>query len=197
METKVLAVGALGAGIGALQTPLIREYVDKKYPTWSIESLKGFGKPAALIGMGAGGASLLIGAVGAMKGKDGRQRLGDMPVAAAIDYGITAFVGGVMSGLYPVAETITTSMYRPGVQAAYQSPGIDMNVLKQMSAEVQRLNQENAALRVQTQVPAIMVEPGQVTSKQRRYGFMDGVETAQPLVGRRTEQLRKKFDFMG
>lgn len=237
METKVVAAGAIGAGVGALQTPLIREFVDRKYPVTNIPSLGGFGYPSALIGLIGGGLGLGVGAIGMGKGKDGRQRLADVYVEPAIDYGITALVTGIFSGLYPAvteADCVAKGGYfydgvchkepaavlsmhnQPGVQTATsytykppaiasqayippaitQAPAVDMNVLKQMSAEVQRLHNENAALRAQAQAPAIMVEPGQVTSKQRRYGFMDGVETtAQPI--KRVEQIRKKYDFMG
>ena len=244
METKVVAAGAIGAGAGALQTPLIREFVDRKYPTTNIPALKGFGTPSALIGLISGGLGLSVGAIGMSKGKDGRPRLADVYVEPAIDYGIVALVGGIFSGLYPAvteADCVAKGGYfydgvchktpaaalsmqnQPGVQTATsytykppaiasqsyippantQAPAVDMNVLKQMSAEIQRLsqavqslNQENASLRTHAQVPAIMVEPGQVTSKQRQYGFMEGVETtAQPI--RKVEQIRKKYDFMG
>lgn len=239
MDPKVTAVGAIGAGVGALQTPVIREFVDRKYPTTNIPALKGFGYPSALIGMIGGGTGLAIGAVGLSKGKDGRQRLADIYVEPAIDYGITALISGILSGVFPAvteADCVAKGGYwydgtchktpagtmsmqnQPGVQTATsytykppaiasqsyippantQAPAVDMNVLKQMSAEIQRLNQENAALRAHAQAPAIQVEqviPGPVASRQKRYGFMEGLETAQPL--RRTEQIRKKFDFMG
>jgi hypothetical protein len=242
MEPKVVAAGAIGAGVGALQTPILREYVDRKYPTTNIPSLKGFGTPSALIGMIGGGLGLAVGAIGMSKGKDGRQRLADVYVEPAIDYGVVALISGIFSGLYPAvteADCVAKGGYfydgvchktpaailsmQPGVQAAgsytykppmiasqayispanMQAPAVDMNVLRQMSAEIQRLSgemqrlgQENTMLRTQTPAPAIMVEPGQVTSKQKRYGFMDAVETtAQPL--KRVQQIRKKFDFMG
>lgn len=229
METKVAAAGAIGAGIGALQTPVIREFVDKKYPTTNIPSLGGFGYMSSLLGMIGGGLGLTIGAVGMSKGKDGRQRLADVYVEPAIDYGIAALVTGIFSGLYPAvteADCIakggyfydgvchktpsTTLSMQPGVQTAtsytYKAPLIasqaaDMNVLKQMSAELQRvtgemqrLSQENAALRTQSP-QTLQVLPGPVSGLQDKYGFMAGIETASPL--RATEQLRKKYDFMG
>ena len=242
MDTKI--TGAIGAGVGALQTPLLRQFVDKAYPTTNLPFLKGFGTPSSLVGTVGGGIALAAGAIGTTKGKDGRPRLSENIVVPAIDYGIVALVGGIFSGLYPAvteADCVAkggyfydgvchktpaaalSMQYQPGVQTATsytykppaiasqsyippantQAPAVDMNVLKQMSAEIQRLsqavqslNQENASLRVQAQVPAIMVEPGQVTSKQRKYGFMEGVETsAQPI--RKVEQIRKKYDFMG
>lgn len=242
MDTRI--TGAIGAGVGALQTPVLRQFVDRAYPTTNVPFLKGFGTPSSLVGTVGGGLSLAAGAIGTTKGKDGRPRLSDNIVVPAIDYGIVALVGGIFSGLYPAvteADCVAKGGYfydgvchktpaaalsmqnQPGVQTATsytykppaiasqsyippantQAPAVDMNVLKQMSAEIQRLsqavqslNQENAALRTQAQVPAIMVEPGQVTSKQRKYGFMEGVETsAQPI--RKVEQIRKKYDFMG
>lgn len=229
METKVVAAGAFGAGAGALQTPILREFVDKKYPLTNIPSLKGFGTPSALIGIVGGALGLAVGAVGISRGKDGRQRLADVYVEPAIDYGITALATGILSGLYPAVtqadcaakggffydgachKTASAALsMQPGVQTAtsytYKAPLIasqaaDMNVLKQMSAEIQRLStetqrlsQENAALKMQGP-QTLQVVPGQVTGLQNRYGFMAGTETNQPL--RATEQLRKKYDFMG
>lgn len=242
MDSKVTAAGAIGAGIGALQTPVLREFVDRKYPTTNIPSLKGFGYVSSLAGIIGGGTGLAIGAVGMSKGKDGRQRLADNYIEPAIDYGITALLTGIFSGLYPAvteADCVAKGGYfydgvchktpaatlsmQPGVQTAtsytYKPPaiasqsyippantqGVDMNVLKQMSAEVQRLSQavqslsqENAALRSQAMAPAIevgQVLPGGVHKKQERFGFMTGLETSQPT--RTTERIRKKFDFMG
>lgn len=240
MDPKVTAAGAIGAGIGALQTPLLREYVDRKYPTKNIPGLKGFGYPGTLTGLIAGGSVLTVGAVGMTKGKDGRQRLADTYVEPAIDYGVVALVGSIMSGLYPAvteadcvakggyfyggichktppagatsmqgAPQVQTSSYRP--PASVQQP--DMSVLHQMTAELQRLNQqiqslaqENAQLRAMAQShqaspappPAIEVTqviPGAVKRRQGEYGFM--ADTQQPLVTKRTEMIRKRFDFMG
>ena len=101
METKVLAAGAIGAGVGVAQTFLLRDFVDKKYPLTNVPSLKGFGTPSALAGIIGGGLALAVGAYGASKGKDGRQRLADVYVEPAIDYGAAAFVGGLMSGWKP------------------------------------------------------------------------------------------------
>lgn len=240
MDPKITAAGAIGAGIGALQTPLLREYVDRKYPTTNIPALKGFGYPGTLIGLITGGSALTVGAVGMTKGKDGRPRLQDMYVEPAIDYGVTALVGAAFSGLFPAvteadcvakggyfyngichktpAAGVTSMQGAPQVQtAAYRPPASvqqpDMNVLRQMTAELQRLSgmvqnlgQENAQLKAQIQTqtahpPAIEVSqiiPGAVKVRQERYGFMEpGAEIQQPLVTPRTEQNRKRFDFMG
>lgn len=189
--------GAIGAGIGALQTPLLREFVDRAYPTTNIPSLGGFGTPSSLAGTVGGGLALATGIIGSTKGKDGRQRLSQNVIVPAIDYGIVAIVGGIFSGLYPAvteADCIakggyfyngvcnatpppagTVSMHQPGVQTAYQAPGVDMNVLKQMSSEIQRLSMENQQLRTQT------LPPNTVSSRQAEYGFMD---PRRPLVPR-------------
>lgn len=256
METKVMAAGAIGAGLGVVQTGLLREYVDKKYPLTNIESLKGFGTPSALAGIGLGTLSLIVGAYGASKGKDGRQKLADIYVEPAIDYGATAFVSGIFSGWKPAvteadcaaaatptvptyfyngichktpptgvtsmqgAPQVQTAAYRPPLSPSYnvQTPAVDMNVLRQMSVEIQRLANENNQLRVQAQGPAapaitvLPLEPGTVLSKQTRYGFM-GTETVpgQPTSRARefgfmeegrtpiakVQAMRTKYDFMG
>lgn len=195
MDTKVTVAGAIGAGVGALQTPVLRQFVDKKYPLTNIPSLKGFGTPSALFGLIGGGVGLTVGAVGLSK-KDGRQRLKDEYVEPAIDYGITAIVGGILSGLYPAvteadcvakggywydgachktpaagtvsmqgAPQVQTSAYRS--PASVQQPAVDINLLKQMSAELQRLGNENATLRAEVQ------QLGTVAAKQAQYGFMN------------------------
>lgn len=231
MDPKVTVAGAIGAGAGAVQTPLLRQFVDKKYPLTNIPSLKGFGTLSALAGMIGGGVGMAVGAVGMSRGKDGRQRLADVYVEPALDYGITALLGGILSGLYPAvteADCLAAGGYwydgachktpkagatsmAPQVQVstrAYtpptgQQPAVDMNVIRQLTIEVQRLSQENAQLRTQMQSaqaasPTVLVEqilPGPVKQRQERYGFM--ADTQQPLVTRRTEQIRKRFDFMG
>lgn len=211
MDPKVTVAGAIGAGVGALQTPLIRVYVDPTYGS-VIPQLGTFGTPSALAGMIGGGSAIAIGALGMTRGRNGMQRLSDKVIEPAIDYGVTAFVGGFMSGLFPCGaggpglQTATSYTYKPPLitsqsyvpPAHTQAPAVDMNVVKQMSAEIQRLNQENATLKSQAMSPAIQVEqiiPGPVHQKQERYGFMSGLETSQPL--KRTEAIRKRYDFMG
>ena len=205
MDSKVLAVGAVGATLGAIQTPLLREYVDKKYPTWNIPSLGGFGTPSSLTGMVGGGIGLAVGAVGASK-KAGVPRLSDTTVVAALDYGIVALVGGVMSGLFPTEAS--TSHMAPHVQQA------NMSAIQRLSSEVQRLSQENAQLRMQSprvqpmqmqqQQPVVITNmqplPGHVGQLQRRYGFMEPREPLapqylQPAPGQPTRRA-KQYGFM-
>lgn len=250
METKVMAAGAIGAGVGVAQTFLLRDFVDKKYPLTNIPSLKGFGTPSALAGMGLGAISLVVGAYGAGKGKDGRQRLADVYVEPAIDYGAAAFIGGLMSGWKPAvteadctlaggfyyngtcnktpptgivsmqAPQVQTAAYRAPLSPSYNVQGADMNVLKQMSAEIARLSgavntlsQENARLNSMTPAITVMpLQPGTVSSKQAQYGFMDGTVPAQPTPRARefgfmdtdgrtpiakVQQMKARYDFMG
>ncbi len=194
METKVLAAGAVGAGIGAAQTPLLRQYVDSNNPTL-VESLGGFGSPSALAGIIGGIAGLVIGAVGKSR-KNGVQRYSDSVVMGATDYGITALVGGALSGAFPAVPPVSTvSMRSPRVRRA-MSPG--MSAVSRMSAELNRLSQENSALRAQvqqddsdringgpiapgsvpdtTQVPAFAYAPGQPVPRATEFGFMQNNE---------------------
>lgn len=99
MVTKREA-GALVASsaVGTAQTPLLREYVDKRYPTTRIAALKGFGTPSSLTGTVGGGILTLAGVYSVMTGKGIR---GPAAQAAAMGYGVPALVGGVLSGVFP------------------------------------------------------------------------------------------------
>jgi hypothetical protein len=248
MDTKVMAAGAIGAGIGTAQTLLLREYVDRKRPLTNINSLKGFGTPSVLAGIGLGILGLGIGLYGSGKGKDGRPKIDDIYVEPAIDYGAAALIGGIISGIKPArtaedcvaaggffyddachktAQTgtvsmniqppeVQTSQYRPPLNPSWnvQEPAVDMNVLKQMSSEIQRLSSENAQL-IQAQTMQPGLQPGTVSHKQQRYGFMDmGIAPGQPtdrareygfmegMDGSRTpiakvQQMKARYDFSG
>lgn len=63
-----------------------------------------------------------------------------------------------------------------------------MDTLKLMTAEVQRLSQENAQLKV-------MLEPGTVASKQAQYGFMNPNTGVMFVPGQPTKPARE-FGFM-
>ncbi|MDD3813229.1 MAG: hypothetical protein PHZ02_01175 [Desulfocapsaceae bacterium] len=234
METKVLAAGATGVVVGAGQTALLREYVDRVYPTTNIEALGTFGTPSALAGMGGGALALGIGAYGAGKAKDGRQRISDIYVEAAIDYGAAALVSGILSGWKPavteadciaaggffyngschktpqtgtvsMAPHIQTAAYRPPLSPSYNRMEPDMNVLNKMTAEIARLGEEvnrlgheNTQLKIQS--PASYVEqpglqPGTVSAKQARYGFMDPNINSMIAPGHPTDRA-KAIGFM-
>lgn len=233
METRVIAGQIAGTSVGAIQTPLIRELVDRPNPTLGVEALGGFGTPSALLGLITGALTLGAAAYGASKGRDGRQRMKDEIVMALAGHGTVAVESGLLSGIYPAvteadctkagkywydgwchekpkagATSLEPQVTKSYVPATVQQPSLDINVLKQMSAEIQRLAQENQQFRAQVQAqaqaaqakaqepPAIIVQPlpGPVAEKQKRYGFME-TETAQPI--KRVEQIRKRYDFMG
>lgn len=108
MVTKREA-GALVASsaVGTAQTPLLREYVDKKYPTKRIVALKGFGTPSSLTGTVGGGFLTLAGVYSVMTGKGIRDLATQ---AAAMGYGVPALVGGVLSGVFPAIPVEAAGM---------------------------------------------------------------------------------------
>lgn len=173
MDTKVTAAGAVAAGAGVAQTFILREKVDRKYPTKNIPAMKGFGCISALAGMIGGGTGLAIGAIGSSKDRTGRQRLADIYNEAAIDYGATALVSGLLSGIFPAvteADCVAAGGYyyngachlnpptgatslgagAPAIQtAAYKAPIPHLestDVYKKLTAEIQRLNAQTQAL---------------------------------------------------
>ncbi len=163
-----------GTSIGALQTPLLREYADTATP-W-IGGIGDFGKPSALIGIISGIISLGAGIYGSTKdGRTGYQRLGDGWVLGLIGYGTAAFETAILSGLLPAAKTATVGGMG---ESQYIAPGAhsmgDMNMLNSMSAELNRLQTENMQLKsMQTGTYPAAIPPGSVVDKQFRYGFME------------------------
>lgn len=179
-----------GAGVGALQTPLLRQYLDPKYPAL-VPQLGKFGTPSALAGIVGGGIALA-----AALYANSKRKLTDIKISALETYGTVALVGGVLSGFYP-AVAVTTVGMAPQVQTAqrtYVPPLVpsynrmDLEAVQKMSGEIQRLSGENAQLRT-------MVQSMDVASKQRQYSFMDPntqtmVAPGQPMPG------AKAYGFM-
>lgn len=179
-----------GAGVGALQTPLLRQYLDPKYPAL-VPQLGKFGTPSALAGIVGGGIALA-----AALYANSKRKLTDIKISALETYGTVALVGGVLSGFYP-AVAVTTVGMAPQVQTAqrtYVPPLVpsynrmDLEAVQKMSGEIQRLSGENAQLRT-------MVQSMEVASKQRQYSFMDPntqtmVAPGQPMPG------AKAYGFM-
>lgn len=180
-----------GAAVGALQTPLLRQYLDPKYPAM-IPQLGTFGTPSAVAGI-VGGSITLAAALYA----NAKRKLSDVKISALETYGTVVLVGGVLSGFYPAVATTTVGM-APQIQTAqrtYVPPLVpsynrmDLEVLQKMSGEVQRLSGENAQLRTMVQ------NMQEVASKQKQYSFMDPnaqamVAPGQPMPG------AKAFGFM-
>jgi hypothetical protein len=96
---KPNTAGAVGALVGALQTPLVREYVDRKRPLLNVPQLKAFGTPSALAGIGLGGISTLVAALSLRKGA--KKLIKEENIPLALDYGVVALTTGVLSGLFP------------------------------------------------------------------------------------------------
>jgi len=169
MDKNVTMFGAAGAGIGALQTPLVREYIDKKHAA-PFPSLKGFGTYSALAGIGVGGLALAGGIYGMTS-----RKLSDKTVEFLIDYGTVALVSGVLSGALPVSPAVATAGM-PVIRYAGEREAI----LK-MSTELQRLSTENAGLRAQARGgETIPIQP--VRLRQQQYGFMDPSRTPVPNI---------------
>lgn len=178
-----------GAAIGALQTPLLRQYLDPKYPAL-VPQLGKFGTPSAFGGIVTGGIALA-----AALYANSKRKLTDVKISALETYGTVALVGGVLSGLYP-AVAVTTVGMAPQVQTAqrsYVAPLVpsynrmDLDAVAKMSAEIQRLSGQNA------QLMAMVENMQHVASKQRQYSFMDPNTMAapgQPMPG------AKNFGFM-
>lgn len=190
MKNEMLAeIG--GAAVGALQTPLLREYLDPKYPAL-IPQLGKFGTPSAVAGIATGGIALA-----AALYANAKRKLTDVQISALETYGTVALIGGILSGIYP-AVAVTTVGMAPQVQTAqraYVPPLVpsynrmDLETVQKMSNEVQRLSNENSQLRTMVQ------SMQEVASKQKQYSFMDPntqamVAPGQPMPG------AKAFGFM-
>lgn len=180
-----------GAAVGALQTPLLRQYLDPKYPAL-IPQLGKFGTPSAIAGIAGGGIALA-----AALYANAKRKLTDIQISALETYGTVALVGGILSGFYPAVVAPVTVGLMPQVQTAqrtYVPPLVpsynrmDLEAVQRMSGEIHRLSGENAQLRT-------MVQSMEVASKQRQYSFMDPnaqamVAPGQPMPG------AKAFGFM-
>jgi hypothetical protein len=110
-EAKIAGAATAGAVIGAVQTALLRQFVDipmaenflqntSATPPVLMKQLKGFGSISSLAGIGAGIVGLALGLAILLKGAISRS----VTVGSAlIGYGSTALFTGLLSGLYPTA----------------------------------------------------------------------------------------------
>lgn len=126
MVNRVTISIIAGASVGSVQTPLIRQFVDDPMATtyagnpsgpkpWLIGQLKNFGSPSATLGMGIGGGALAYAVYGMYKAHRPEY------VYGALTYGIPAFVGGLLSGLFPTtawATAVKADPPLPGTAAA-------------------------------------------------------------------------------
>jgi hypothetical protein len=113
---NIAAGGIAGGVVGALQTMLLREFVDdpmatafqsgnEANPPFLMKELKGFGSPSAIIGIAGGAVGLALGLLGMLKGK--LLKAGGISAAFA-GYGAVALFTGILSGLYPTSIWSTT-----------------------------------------------------------------------------------------
>ena len=104
---------SIGIAMGSAQTVLLQQYVDipmaQAYLTagakasnapkpFLLGQLKQFGSPSATIGIVTGVVFTAFGAYSSMKPRYIRS---DLVNSALLAYGVTALVGGVISGLFP------------------------------------------------------------------------------------------------
>jgi len=92
MDRRVILTAG-GAAIGAAQTLILREVVDKQYGQ-VLPQLGNWGYPSVLAGIVGGGIATAVGISG---------KLPSDTSLALLAYGVPAIVGGVLSALYPVA----------------------------------------------------------------------------------------------
>jgi hypothetical protein len=181
-----------GTSIGALQTPLLREYVDTATP-W-VGGIGAYGRPSALIGLISGLLTLGIGIYGSTKNRSGEQRIkSDGAVLALIGHGTVAFETGLLSGMLPAPKTATVGGMG---ESQYVAPGSqsmgDMNMLNSMSAELNRLQTENMQLKsMQTGTYPAAIPQGSVVNKQLRYGFMEPTPQEYIAPGQPTRAARE------
>ena len=182
----------VGTSVGALQTPLMREYWDSATPL--IGGIGTYGRPSALIGMISGALTLLAGAYGSMKDKaTQKQRYSDFTVLTLIGHGTAAFETGLLSGMLPAPKTATVGGMG---ESQYVAPGSqsmgDMNMLNSMSAELNRLQTENMQLKsMQTGTYPAAIPQGSVVNKQLRYGFMEPTPQEYIAPGQPTRAARE------
>ena len=110
-DVKTAGAATGGAVAGALQTILLRQYVDdalasgflkntSNSPPVLMKQLKGFGSVSALAGIGGGIVGLALGLASMLKGMMTRS----VTVGAAlVGYGSTALLTGILSGVFPTS----------------------------------------------------------------------------------------------
>jgi hypothetical protein len=108
-DMEIVGATTAGASVGALQTFLLRQFVDNKMaesffkntsstPPLLMKQLKGFGSASALAGIIGGVVGLTVGLAALLKGKLIRSRV---VAGALVGYGTTALITGALSGAMP------------------------------------------------------------------------------------------------
>lgn len=192
VERNPLISQFIGTSIGAVQTPLLRQFVDNP-ATPLIGGIGSFGQASALIGIISGVITLGAGIFGSTRRGGAQQRMSDTAVLGLIGHGTVALETGVLSGLFPTTTVATVGgMEGQYVPPGAQSMGADMNMLNSMSAELQRLQTENMELKnMQTGTYPATMPPGSVVDKQYRYGFMEPQPQEYIAPGQPTKAARE------
>lgn len=120
-DAKTTLAASAGATIGAIQTVLLREYVDTSMansflkntsgtPPLLMKQLKGFGSASALVGIAGGIIGLAVGLGILLKGMVSRS----VTVGAAlVGYGSTALFTGILSGVFPTTAWSSATLADP------------------------------------------------------------------------------------
>jgi len=112
----LIDVGA--AVVGASQTFVIREFVDKKSLTPILPQLGKYGTASCVAGIGAGGAATVVGLASLLYGKGIRD---ERIARALVAYGVPALVCGALSGyMTPTVRRVVSAA--EGTPQAYFSP---------------------------------------------------------------------------
>ena len=120
-DAKTTLAASAGATIGAVQTILLRQYVDNSMansflkntsgtPPLLMKQLKGFGSVSALVGIAGGIVGLALGLGILLKGMVSRS----VTVGAAlVGYGSTALFTGILSGVFPTTAWSSATLADP------------------------------------------------------------------------------------
>lgn len=92
-----------GIGIGAVDTFLMRKYVDKKY---GVKKLKRFGQASVLVNLATGIPTLVLGVAGMFE--KGPLKRSDLLKWSMSAYGTAATAGGVLGIVFPVEGAYAT-----------------------------------------------------------------------------------------
>ena len=127
VEAKEVIGVSGGIGIGAVDTYLLRRYVDKKY---GVKKLKRFGQPSVLVNLVTGIPTLALGVAGMFD--KGPVKDSDSLKMAVTSYGVTAIAGAVFGMVSPVegahATAVAVKRIKTGDRVALQQAGLKIGM---------------------------------------------------------------------
>lgn len=135
----LIDVGA--AVVGAAQTFVIREFVDKKSLTPIIPQLGKYGTASCVAGVGAGAAATAVGLASLLY----RKGIKDERIARAlVAYGVPALVTGALSGyLTPSVRRVVPAATGASTPQAYFGPQAKMGGVEQNYANLSQMEKIN------------------------------------------------------